>query len=150
MNDDQDKKRSMSDRIEALRITVARGLSALKVMIDNAVARIDRVEKKGEDTSDAVNSLRTQIGILEERLNNVKEDVTGTHDLKTAIAQHRGKEEAHKEIEQKETKKETVALEKQKVAAPIYVAIITAGAAFLTGIINLVLHLLGAGGGAGN
>lgn len=126
-----------------LRVVMARGLSALKVLIDERTNRIDRVERLYDELS---TQTRERLVKLETNYTNIKEDITGAHDIRAEVFRAKGKEEAFKELRENESEEKKVTVETWKSTAPIYVAIITAGGALITGIINLFLHFLGSGG----
>lgn len=145
----------MSDdkSVADLRVTVARGLSALNVMITDLRSRFDRGETRMDEQQEGLAELRTKVHVLEERLNNVKDgvkDVTGAHDLKAELSKHKGKEEAVKEIKEEIKEEKKVEVEVHKARIPLYIAIATGTLGIITTIINVIVHLLlgsSAGGG---
>jgi len=138
---------SVRKEITSIKVNFAKGISALKVMIDSTTGRTERVEKKSDELLAALSTLRERVSTLEERINNVKQDVTGSHTLYAHVAKTQGKEEATKEIKNEEKTEKQLAVEKWKASAPIYVAIIAAFGALATGIINMILHFAGGGSG---
>lgn len=142
------EEKDTRDRLDKVRIEAARGFAAFKILLDERTSRIDRAEKKNDAQDEDIASLRERIATLEERLQNVKEDVTGRHDVVAMVHVAKGKEEAVKEIKTEKAEERKLQIEKWKASAPIYVAIVTAFGALVTGIVNLVLHLIGSGGAA--
>lgn len=115
--------------ILALRNDLARGLAAVKVMLEERTARSERLEREIDAIQDALTAIRTKAAVLEERITAHKElnEVTGRFRLSDAL---------------KDTK-ENADAEKWKAAAPIAAAFITGAVALITSIINIILHTMG-------
>lgn len=143
----------MDDKIiKKVRSDTARGFSAFKMLLDERTARIDREQKKNDDQDETIGSLRERVRALEARLDNMSEDikdVTGKHALpvEVEVGKLKGKAEAEREAKDAKTEERRLQIERWKASAPIYVAIITAFSALVAGIVNLILHLSGGGGG---
>lgn len=133
----------MSDDIFRIKQDTARGLSALKLLLDEKSSHLSRLEEKHEATAEIVVVLRERIATLEERLSNVRADVTGRQDLQVVVARTQGKEEAVRELKSEEKNEKQLSAERWKASAPIVVAIISSFSAIGVGILNLILHLVG-------
>ena len=123
-------RRTPEEAIASIRVDLARGFSAVKVMLDERFNRVERLERELAAAKDEAIRMATKVAVLEERLDNHRE-TTGqfrTLDLKERIT------------DLKEDKK--VGVEKWKATAPIVVALITGGSAFIAAIINLVLRFI--------
>lgn len=146
-----EKSRPMSDekdKIDKIRVDTARGFAAFKVLLDERTARIDREQKKNDEQDALIGNLRERLAALEERVQNVKEDVTGKNDLPAVeVGKLKGKIEAEREAKNEKAEERKLQVEKWKASAPIYVALVTAFGALIAGIVNLILHFTGSGGG---
>ena len=124
------RRRTTEEAVVALRLDLAKGFSAVKVMLDERFNRVERLERELSGLKDENTKLATKVAVLEERLSNHRE-VTGrfrTDDLKDRI------------VDLKEDKK--LGTERWKAAAPIVVAVVTGGFALIVSIINLVLRFI--------
>lgn len=153
MSDDRNK--------DSVALEVARGFAAFKVLFDEHSRQLARLEARLDAQAAQISELNIKLAVtgtdiehLEEDIKEVSgkvEDVTGKHDL-TAVAEvskARGKEEAETKRKADREQKRKHELDRFKASAPIYIAIVTSGAALITGIINIILHMLGVSTDAG-
>lgn len=126
-----DQKRTPEEAIATLRTDLAKGFSAVKVMLDERFGRVERLERDLVVARDSITELKTKVAVLEERITNHREN-TGqfrTEALKDRID------------DLKDDKK--VGVEKWKATAPIVVALVAGIFALVTSVTNMVLHFIG-------
>jgi predicted nuclease with TOPRIM domain len=125
----------MSDDTDDLRVLVARGLSALKVMMEGLTGRVERIERSQDALRERIYAKEAEIAVLKERLENTKQHT----DRIT------GKFEALKDGEKSDkmlkAEKRKLAVERWKGTAPIIVALISSLAALVVALIQALIGL---------
>lgn len=127
----------MSDResMDDLKITVARGLSAMKVLLEERGAQQEKIVQTVEKIQEKLSVMQADIAKLTERVDGVKErqaDQTGRFSVDGEVKKQ-VVEEKKLVVEEKK-----LGVEKWKATAPIIVAIVTAFSSLIVGIINLI------------
>lgn len=117
-------------KLASLRVQLARGLAALKVMLDERTVRIERSERESKEQNMAISDLRTDIAVLKTRLNALEKDVEKVEDETT------GKFDLEKaKVEEK--------VEKTRASAAVIVALIAGIFGTLAAVIEFFVHIFG-------
>lgn len=131
----------MSDResMDDLKITVARGLSAMKVLLEERGSQQEKIVQTVEKIQEKLALMQADIAKLTERVDGVKErqaDQTGRFSVDGQVVAEVKKQVVEEKKLVVEEKK--LGVEKWKATAPIIVAIVTAFSSLIVGIINLI------------
>jgi len=126
-----DPKKTPEEAIATLRTDLAKGFSAVKVMLDERFGRVERLERELATARDSITELKTKVAVLEERITNHREN---TGQFRTDVLKDR--------IDDLKDDKKVV-VEKWKATAPIVVALVAGIFALVTSVTNMVLHFIG-------
>jgi len=124
-------RKTAEEAVIELRRDLSKGFSAVKVMLDERMVRVERLEKQLVMLEERNVELRTTLAVLSERVANHREN---TGQFRTEIVKDR--------IEDFRDDKR-IGVEKWKATAPVIVALIAGIFAVITSLVSVVLNLTG-------